>query len=197
MDEFDDFIEEDVFSDEERERQQEDLEVARPARRGFGYGVTADTTGLDEQALDDMRRAFGDGSDYYFALDKEGEDGEREEDNDRPLDLKDVFEPSQLAEKMMTDEDQEIRNTDEPERFQILRKPYRHIVLTDDQVKEESQWISNLMLPKRALKQDLHEPFRRAVAKVLEFMITDDFEVPFIFQNLKDYLIHALKTPVG
>ncbi|KKY27329.1 putative transcription elongation factor spt6 [Phaeomoniella chlamydospora] len=195
--EFDDFIEEDVFSDEERERQREDEEVARPARRGFGYGITADTTGLDEQALDDMRRAFGDGSDYYFALEKEDQQEEIDEEQGKHLDLKDVFEPSQLVEKMMTEEDQAIRNTDEPERCQIARKPYRHVTLTEEQFKEEGQWISNLMLPKRALKQELHEPFRRAVAKVLELMVAEDFEVPFIFHNRKDYLIHALKKPVG
>ena len=195
--EFDDFIEEDVFSDEEQARLQEEREVARPAKRGFGYGVSADTTGLDEQALDDMRRAFGDGSDYYFALEKEQEDEERDEQQDKHLDLKDIFEPSQLEEKMMTEDDQDIRNIDQPERFQIARKPYKDLVLTDEQFKEESKWISNLMLPKRSLKDELEEPFRRAVAKVLEFLVWDEYEVPFIFQNRKDYLIHALKKPIG
>lgn len=193
----DDFIEEDVFSDEDRERLQEDEEIARPAKKGIsGLGVT-EATGLDEAALEDMRMAFGDGNDYLFALELEDEEEDQEEDEEKQLDLKDVFEPSQLAEKMMTDEDNLIRSTDEPERYQIARKPYKHVVLTEDQFREEAIWISNLMLLKKRLDPDLREPFQRAVSKVLEFMITDDWEVPFIFQHRKDYLIHAAKVPIS
>lgn len=196
-DEFDDFIEEDVFSDEERERMREDEEVARPNRSRLpDLGMAADA-GLDEAALEDFRAAFGDGSDYWFALEKEDEADDREAEKDKHLNLKDVFEPSQLAEKMLTDEDNEIRFIDEPERFQIARKPYRNVTLTEDQFKEEPTWISDLMLPKSKVRPELHEPFRRAVAKVLEFMVTDDYEVPFIFQNRKDYLIHAERKNVG
>ncbi|KAK2741355.1 Transcription elongation factor spt6 [Myotisia sp. PD_48] len=196
-DDMDDFIEEDVFSDEDRERQQEDEEIARPARKGIsGLGVI-EATGLDETALEDMRMAFGDGNDYQFALELEDEEAEQVEDDEKQLDLKDVFEPSQLAEKMMTDEDNVIRSTDEPERFQLARKPYKHVVLSEEQFREEALWISNLMLLKKRLDQDLQEPFQRAVANVLEFMITDDWEVPFIFQHRKDYLIHATKVPMS
>ncbi|EZF34932.1 transcription elongation factor [Trichophyton mentagrophytes] len=194
-DDLDDFIEKDVFSDED-ERQQEDEEIARPARKGLsGFAVT-EATGLDEAALEDMRMAFGDGNDYLFALEMEDEEEEQEEDEEKQLDLKDVFEPSQLAEKMMTDEDNIIRSTDEPERYQLARKPYQHVTLTEEQFREEAVWISNLMLLKKRLDSDLHEPFQRAVAKVLEFMVTDDWEVPFIFQHRKDYLIHAVKIPI-
>ncbi|KKZ62104.1 transcription elongation factor spt6 [[Emmonsia] crescens] len=196
-DDMDNFIEEDVFSDEDREQLQEDEEIARPMRKGLsGLGVT-DATGLDETALEDMRMAFGDGNDYLFALETEDQEEEMDEDEEKHLDLKDVFEPSQLAEKMLTEEDNVIRFTDEPERCQIARKQYKHVVLTDDQFKEEAIWISNLMLLKKRLDPDLREPFQRSIAKVLEFMITDDWEVPFIFQHRKDYLIHAAKVPVS
>ena len=157
-------------------------------------------TGLDEAALEDLQLAFGDGTDYDFALDAEMAAEEQEAQRDKHLDLKDVFEPSQLAERMLTEEDNNIRHTDEPERFQLVRKPYRHVVLTDEQFREEAIWISELMLPKRAnlwKRQELHEPFRQAVGKVLEFMVSEDYEVPFIFHNRKDYLIHANKTPIG
>ena len=171
-------------------------------RRGLA-GVK-DTTGLDEAALEDLKEAFGDGMEYDWALelqDQEDQD-DRHQNLDDPdaiskgIELKDVFEPSQLAERMLTDEDNQIRAIDEPERFQIARKPYKHLILTDEQFKEESIWISNLMLPKKRLAPDLQEPFQKAVAKVLEFMITDEYEVPFIFQHRKDYLIHAAKVAV-
>lgn len=194
-DEMDDFIEDDVFSDDEQlQRQREDeIEIARPRTRVTGYGTT-DATGLDENALDDMRAAFGDGNEYAFALDLEDQEEEQEEDEEKHLDLKDIFEPSQLAEKMLTEEDNRIRLADEPERHQIARKSYRHIVLTDEQFREEADWISNLMLLKKRLEPELRVPFQRSVAKVLEFLVTDDWEVPFIFQHRKDYMIHAAKV---
>src|SRR5438034_5422749 len=162
QDDLDDFIEEDVFSDEDRERLQEDEEIARPAKKGIsGLGMT-DATGLDETALEDMRMAFGDGTDYLFAPELEDQEEEQDEDEEKHLDLNDVFEPSQLAEKMLTEEDNAIRFTDEPERYQIARKPYKHVILTDEQFKEEAMWISNLMLLKKRLDPDLREPFQRS-----------------------------------
>ncbi|GKZ23373.1 transcription elongation factor spt6 [Aspergillus brasiliensis] len=192
-DEMDDFIEEDVFSDEELQREREDLEVTRTSKGGLGV---TDATGLDENALEDMRAAFGDGNEYLFALEMEEQEQEQEVDEEKHLDLKDVFEPSQLAEKMLTEEDNQIRLLDEPERHQIARKPYRNVVLTEDQFREEAAWISNLMLLKKRIEPELREPFQRSVAKVLEFLVTDDWEVPFIFQHRKDYMIHAAKVAV-
>ncbi|KZF18999.1 transcription elongation factor spt6 [Xylona heveae TC161] len=197
MDEFADFIEEDDFGDEERDQEQEDLEVARPIKRGIPGVGGAQATGLDESALEDLRLAFGDGTEYDWALDQEAELEERELDPEQPLELKDVFEPSQLADKLLTDEDNEIRFADEPERFQLARKGLKHVILTDEQFREEGLWISNMMLPKKRLDSSLIDPFQKAVAKVLEFMITDEYEVPFIFQHRKDYLIHAVKVPVS
>ncbi|KAJ6032352.1 hypothetical protein N7540_003084 [Penicillium herquei] len=198
QDEFDDFIEEDTFSDEEGQRERDDLEVAPPVRASMpGLGAT-EAAGLDENALEDMRLAFGDGTEYRFALDIEEQEDEEKEVEERRLDLKDVFEPSELAERMLTEEDNEIRFLDEPERHQVSRKPYKHVVLTDDQFREEAIWISNLMLLKKRIEPELREPFQRSVAKMLEFLITDDWEVPFIFQHRKDYMIHAVKeVPEG
>ncbi|KAI9928030.1 hypothetical protein ASPWEDRAFT_173677 [Aspergillus wentii DTO 134E9] len=195
-DEMDDFIEEDVFSDDEAQQEREDVEIAGPVSSGMTGLGAADAAGLDENALEDMRAAFGDGNEYLFALDMEEQEQEQEVDEEKHLDLKDVFEPSQLAEKMLTEEDNQIRLLDEPERHQISRKPYRHVVLDEEQFREEAVWISNLMLLKKRIEPELREPFQRSVAKVLEFLVTDDWEVPFIFQHRKDYMIHAVKAPV-
>lgn len=193
-DDMDDFIEEDTFSDEEGQREREDdAEVALPIRGGMpGLGVS-EATGLDENALEDMRAAFGDGTEYAFALEIEDHEDEQKMAEERHLDLKDVFEPSALAERLLTEDDNHIRLFDEPERHQVCRKPYRHVVLSEDQFREEAVWISNLMLLKKRMEPDLREPFQRSVAKILEFLITDDWEVPFIFQHRKDYMIHAVK----
>ncbi|ETN37828.1 uncharacterized protein HMPREF1541_07451 [Cyphellophora europaea CBS 101466] len=195
--EFDDFIEEDVFSDDEQQRQREDEEVARPARRGpMDFLQGQGTEDLDEQAMDDFRAAFGDGTDYDFALEKEDEAAEEEAERDRHLDLKDVFEPSQLKEKLLTEEDNVIRFTDEPERHQLARKPYKDIELTDDEFREEARWISIMIKNKLSdpIPSNLQEAFEQCVLKVLEFLVRDDYEVPFIYYNRKDYLIHVDRT---
>lgn len=194
-DEFDDFIEEDFPEDEEeRIRQLEDAEVARPTGRDrAGVGAVVDTTGLDKDALDDMEAIFGNGEDYDWALQAEDEEEQRERE-EAGIELKDVFEPSQLKEKMLTDEDNQIRFTDEPERFQLDRKNFKNLQLSAEEFKEEARWITNQIWPKKGLLPDLHGPFGRAIGKVLEFFIVDEVEVPFVFQHRKDYLLHTTKT---
>ncbi|VUC36902.1 unnamed protein product [Clonostachys rosea] len=191
-DDLDDFIEEDFPEDEDmRQRDREDAEVARPRERGVGAVV--DTTGLDKDALDDMEAIFGNGEDYEWALVME-DDEEHREREDQPIELKDVFEPSQLKEKLLTDEDNQIRFTDEPERFQLERKAFKNLQLTAEQFREEAKWITNQLWPKKGLPQDLHVSFGKAVGKVLEFFIVDEVEVPYVFQHRKDYLLHTTKT---
>ncbi|KAJ1326721.1 transcription elongation factor SPT6 [Microdochium nivale] len=193
VDEFDDFIEEDFPEDEdERMRQMEDLEVARPRERQIAGGVL-DTAGLDKDALEDMAAIFGNGEDYAWALDMEDEEEARQK-GEQTLELKDVFEPSQLAEKLLTEADNEIRFTDEPERFQLDRKPFKHLQISADQFREESEWIMNLMWPQKQLSSDLHGPFHKAIGKVLEYFVVEELEVPYVFQHRKDYLIHARKN---
>ncbi|KEZ45143.1 Transcription elongation factor SPT6 [Scedosporium apiospermum] len=192
-DEFADFIEEDFpESEEEIERQRVEREVART--RDKGVSSVIDTSGLDKDALQDMEDIFGDGADYDWALQAEEEEEEREQ-AEQAIELKDVFEPSQLTEKLLTDADNEIRFTDEPERFQIDRKLFKHLQMTGEQFKEEARWISALMWPKKNLPQESHTPFTKAIGKVLEFFVVDEVEVPYVFQHRKDYLLDTKKVP--
>ena len=202
-DEFKDFIEEDFEDEDGQQEDDDDVDVLRKPSRNI-IGVK-DAAGLDEIALEDMKEAFGTGYEYDWALelqDQEEQTEQRPIDPDDPdtilkgIELKDVFEPSQLVDRMLTDKDNQIRATDQPERFQLARSPYKDLELTDEEFKEESNWISDLMLPKKTLDADLRDPFQKSVAKVLEFMNVDEFEVPFIFQHRKDYLIHAQKVAV-
>ena len=141
-----------------------------------------------------MEAIFGNGEEYDWALQMEEDEQERERE-EQNIELKDVFEPSQLAEKLLTDEDNEIRANDDPERFQLDRKPFKNLVLSTEQFKEEARWITNLMWPKKQnIPQDLQGPFHRAIGKVLEFFVVDGVEVPYVFQHRRDYLIHAKKV---
>jgi transcription elongation factor SPT6 len=194
--EFDDFIEEDEL-DEDRDRQLEDLEVSRRPKTGLAGIVGMSATALDEQELEDMRAAFGDGTEYDWALQLQEAMDDEQLDPEKPLELKDVFEPSQLAEKMLTDADNHIRSTDVPERFQLARKPFADVELSEDEIaarsQEEATWISNMLWPKKRLDPDLKEPFQKSIGHILDFMNVEDYEVPFIFQHRKDYLIHAVR----
>lgn len=202
-DEFDDFIEED-YGDEDGPEDDDDNEIRRKPISNI-VNMT-DIVGLDETSLEDMQKVFGNGYEYDWALELQ-ETNENEKvtiaDPDDPdalskgLELKDVFEPSQLVERMLTDDDNKIRITDQPERFQLARKPYRDLELTDEEANAESFWIANRMLLKKHYDQVLSEAFHRAVGKVLDFMNVELCEVPFIFQHRKDYLLHAQRVPVS
>ncbi|KAJ4326269.1 Transcription elongation factor spt6 [Neodidymelliopsis sp. IMI 364377] len=189
MGEFDDFIEEDQFEDEI----EDDRDVTQPGINLITQGLQA--AGLDEGAEEDYRAAFGDGTDYDWALEMQEAEEEEQAGEGRELQLKDVFEPSQLQERMLTDEDNVIRETDVPERLQLARRPFRELELTPEdmqlRLEEEASWISKLLWPKKGLPNYFHQPFQSAVRKVLEFINIEDYEVPFIFNHRKDYLIHA------
>ena len=203
VDEFEGFIEADsIDGDKAPGEEDDDADILRkPIRNIIGI---KDASGLDEIALEDMKEAFGTGYEYDWALELQEQEEEARAgiDPDDPdammkgIELKDVFEPSQLVDRMLTDEDNRIRSTDQPERFQLARKPYQDLELTEEESREEAIWISDLMLPKKSLDADLREPFQKSVSKVLEFMNIDEYEVPFIFQHRKDYLIHARPVAV-
>ncbi|XP_014562115.1 hypothetical protein COCVIDRAFT_85053 [Bipolaris victoriae FI3] len=188
-DEFDDFIEDDKFEDEI----EDDRDVTQPGINLITKGLQA--AGLDEGAEEDYRAAFGDGTDYDWALEMQEAEEDEQAGDGRELQLKDVFEPSQLQERMLTDEDNIIRETDIPERLQLARKPFKEIELTPEDMQarltEEATWISNMLWPKKGLPRYFLQPFEKAVRKVLEFINLEDYEVPFIFNHRKDYLIHA------
>jgi transcription elongation factor SPT6 len=190
QDEFADFIEQDEFSDEEGGRRQEDLEIRRPGRKLFSVGALTD--GLDEASMEDYRAAFGTGEEYEWALALEEEADDRE-DEDKPVDLKDVFEPGQLAEKLLTDQDMRIRATDIPERLQLARKNLAHLELDPEEqearFKEETTWIANRILPRKSFNPEVTEVFYQSISSVIRFFNQDNVEVPFIFERRRDYII--------
>lgn len=201
-DEMDDFIEEDELVDEEGQLGSED-EMAMAGRRRDDrrrHEEAAGAPSIDRDKLDEMEDIFGT-SEYDHLLVTELDEVET---NDVIVELKDVFEESHLAERMLTEEDNEIRLRDIPERFQLARKPYDHLPeyheddydpdKLDRMLQEEAEWISKQMLPrKNRFPFDLRRHFQNAVYKCLQFFIKDNVEVPFVFQHRKDYLIHAFR----
>lgn len=191
VDEMDDFIEDSGSEGPD----ESDSERRRPKKyAGQNVGAMAAETGLTEEAVAGMEAVFGDGSDYIEFIVHEATEKIEE---DKSYELKDVFEPSELAERMLTDEDNEIRGLDIPERFQLARKPYSHLPDFDDAtLEEEGKWIAQKMLAWRpSMERATVDHFIRAVKAVVGFMNKEMFEVPFIWQHRRDYLQYTQRIP--
>lgn len=200
--EFDDFIESDVNSEDEddalRREEQEEIGYRRPRRDAGGSrsGLTAvgDLVGLDEEKLSEIQEVFGDGEMYDWALQGEEElaDVASHPPNDEELQLTDVFEPSELAARMLTTEDNQIRSEDLPERFQLLRQRLQHSYDLDDDAEyfEKKQWIADALLEYKKPLPELREPTRQAVNQAIECISRNNLEVPFIWHHRQDYLVH-------
>ena len=204
--EFDDFIEEDEFSDDER-RRQEDKEIRASSRiQGRPNTVLGGRlTGIDEEQLGEIYEVFGDGEEYDWALEGEGEAGldlGDEEAEKAVPELKDVFEPGELKARLLTEEDNMIRAKDEPERYQILRSALKMgYDLTENEFNEKVNWIFEKLLSEKKellqLKPYLKAPLQRSIRKVLEFIAKESLEVPFIWHHRKDYLLHTFREAVN
>ena len=194
--EFDDFIE-----DDEPESEEDDLlkEARRLQRERLKTQQRTtylpNEAGIDADAMEEITQLFGDGLDYEFAMEPSDEEEPEytEEGEERPkeVQLKDIFEPSELKERLLTDADELIRITDEPERFQLYRPPQTPPLEID--VEKESNWIADRLLAreyKRRCAPELEPSFRQAITHVLGFFNTDSLEVPFIWQHRRDFLYY-------
>ncbi|XP_063222520.1 transcription elongation factor SPT6 isoform X2 [Bacillus rossius redtenbacheri] len=110
-----------------------------------------------------------------------------------------IYEPSELKRGHFTDLDNEIRNTDIPERMQLRDFPVTAVPDGSDELDEESEWIYKQAFCKPSISlQDGHGEGRdrskkgpQTIAKIkkaLEFMRNQHFEVPFIAFYRKEYV---------
>jgi transcription elongation factor SPT6 len=193
--EFDDFIEDDEPESEEDDLLKEARRIQREQMKKQRTTYLPNEAGIDADAMEEITQLFGDGLDYEFAMEasdeEEPEYTEEGEERVKDVQLKDIFEPSELKERLLTDADELIRITDEPERFQLYRPAQTPPV--DIDVEKESKWISDRLLAReyrRRVEPELEESFRNAVTHVLGFFNTDSLEVPFIWQHRRDFLVH-------
>lgn len=193
--EFDDFIEDDEPESEEDDLLKEARRIQRERMKAQQRATyLPNDAGIDADAMAEITDLFGDGLDYEFAMypsDEEAEYPEEGEEKAKEVQLKDIFEPSELKERLLTDADELIRITDEPERFQLYR-PSQSTPLDID-MERESNWIADRLLAreyKRRVDPELEGPFRQAITHVLGFFNTDSLEVPFIWQHRRDFLYY-------
>lgn len=190
---------------------------------------------LKYSALQEAQDIFGVDFDYdefeKYGEDYDEEDEEEEDDDDfaendmetdRPRKTKrapkkksaktifEIYEPSELKRGHFTDVDNEIRQTDVPERMQlrsipIIEIPPENHEAMKQELCDEAQWIYEQAFERKAISvQDAHlnpaakERARKgpeAVPKIqeaLEFMRLKNFEVPFIAFYRKEHILPEL-----
>ncbi|XP_029303416.1 transcription elongation factor SPT6 isoform X3 [Cottoperca gobio] len=175
-------------------------------------------SGFTDAALQEAQEIFGGDFDFAdFDADTYDQGEEEEEDQDeegweRPKkqtkrrqgrkSIFEIYEPSELESSHMTDQDNEIRSTDMPERFQLRSIPVKPA--EDDELEEEAEWIfrhgfSTLTISMQEstdyLDRGTTTNFSRkgpsTIAKIkeaLNFMRNQQFEVPFIAFYRKEYV---------
>ncbi|KXS11457.1 hypothetical protein M427DRAFT_437481 [Gonapodya prolifera JEL478] len=105
--------------------------------------------------------------------------------------LEDVWEPTVIAEKLLTEDDEIIRTTDIPERYQLrhTRGSYKTCKIPTE-FHREGVYISHMMAHALNKASYTDPPQQAAIIKVLQFMRDEDgnlLEVPFIATLRKDH----------
>ncbi|CAL8280696.1 unnamed protein product [Arctogadus glacialis] len=175
------------------------------SKRGKKY------SGFTDAALQEAQEIFGGDFDFAdFDADAYEQGDEEEEDTDKRQPKRmhgrksifELYEPSELESSHMTDQDNEIRSTDMPERFQLRSIPIKPA--EDEELEEEAEWIfrhgfSTLTISMQEstdyLDRGTTTNFSRkgpsTIAKIkeaLNFMRNQHFEVPFIAFYRKEYV---------
>jgi len=116
----------------------------------------------------------------------------------RKAQLRRAFEPVQLVENFCTDRDDDIRQTDVPERFYDRKTPFHgseEMGMTTEE-KTEASWIVS-RVPEiaaeyaSAVESDQQEAILQAIANALRYMHMDKLEPAFIKRYRKDYVTSA------
>lgn len=201
LDEFEDFIEEDDFSDEDEETRREKIQQRKQEKKRGPRLDTSKLSQVDRESLQQLYEVFGSGAEYEWALEAQEIEDEGNGESLEPASLDEVFEHSELKERMLTEEDNLIRIIDIPERYQRYRANLNYIDLEGDDLQGEKNWIANIMyaVKETQLSPFLKTPFKEAVGKVVEFISRDSFEVPFIWTHRRDFLLFSqeIKTEDG
>lgn len=162
---------------------------------------------------------FGDGHDYDWAL--EGEEGmEMGEYDDEPtkkdLRLEDVFDPAEIKERRLQDEDRAIAQVDRPERHQLVNSTLSDnpILVPDtlypppevaagwayNRIGTRTQYLfcgnADVMWPEPSMQDpdpmpaqprlDLQADYIKAVATALNMMFVMHLEVPYLWHYKRD-----------
>jgi transcription elongation factor SPT6 len=195
-DDLDDFIVEDEGNERGDELKARKKSGPKPIK-SVAFDAISEL-GFSRNDWADVYEMFGDGSDYAYALKKNSsadmdyEMDEYEEANDgfKPRDSKDiedVFEPAEVEERMFTSQDEKIRKTDIPERYQTIEPRLREP--TSGELDSEAPWVAHQILLSRGQNPSAIQasiPMTQAIRRILEFIRVHKLEVPFIITHRFD-----------
>ncbi|OSX65311.1 hypothetical protein POSPLADRAFT_1167539 [Postia placenta MAD-698-R-SB12] len=183
---------------EERRRERRRLEKAR--RKAMSRPELA---GIDANAWEEIHEVFGDGHDFDWALADDEETGFEEEQQKPEMKYQDVFEPSEIRARMLTEDDDLIRAQDIPERMQLATSALStssslslHKPLTENNLDDASQWV--LMRLSSRKERDFFradgvyhrylQDLVQAISYALRFLFIQELEVPHIWTHKRDYI---------
>ncbi|KAG6851027.1 hypothetical protein H0H93_004514 [Arthromyces matolae] len=206
-----DFIEDDeeeeggtLIDDKTREERRREKKQEQE-RRKRARGARPELAGIDANAWDEIHDIFGDGHEYDWAL--EGEDEVLYDEEQLKPDMKyhDVFEPSEIRKRMLTEDDDLIRAQDIPERMQLATSSLSpsaslslHTQLTEADLGGAAMWVTQRLSAKKNREffsdngpySHLKGALVMAVTFALRYLFVEEFEVPYIWTHKRDYIRH-------
>jgi transcription elongation factor SPT6 len=190
------YVSDEDFSDEERlgdfivDAQGMPVRMAKEQPRRLGSGaITSEQLGVAHDIFGDYPdELFNDGG----ADDDEEIENTLSQFNTSELRkesyriLRTRLDPEELDENYATVEDDNIVQTDIPERIQ-LRTPGRAVPDTE-MIAEEAQWIYQMVFAEQLSKLRLtEEVVIECITSVLRLMLVENFEIPFIASYRKEF----------
>lgn len=175
--------------------------------------LAPNVSGISKDSWEEVIEVFGHGDEYAWAMDEDEEpledmelDGEGGQPSTKAtVRLRDIFEPSELKERMLTDADEAIRILDVPERTQLMSANSglsisAEPLLDENEINEAAEWLSKrisdrctneFMTPDQSgFMPILHPDFLAALKQVITFFMVDFLEVPFVWSHRRDYINH-------
>ncbi|KAI0093685.1 transcription elongation factor Spt6 [Irpex rosettiformis] len=209
MDDLDNFIDDEdedeqgaAMDEEEREERRRERRRLEKERRK-AMGSRPELSGIDANAWDEIYEVFGDGHDFDWALVDDEEVPAEDEQQKSEMKYQDVFEPSEIKARMLTEDDDLIRQHDTPERMQLASSSLSQSStlafqdsLTENDLDDAASWVITRLSPEteraffrsdgqfHAYLSDLVQ----AVSYALRFLFIQEFEVPYIWTHKKDYI---------
>ncbi|KAI0065393.1 transcription elongation factor Spt6 [Artomyces pyxidatus] len=208
LDDMDNFIDYDdeeegaggMDEEEREERRRERRRLEKERRKALGS--RPELTGIDANAWEEIHEVFGDGRDYEWAL--VDDDDEYHDLQSKPeMNFQDVFEPTEIRDRLLTEDDDLIRAQDIPERMQLatstlsqsstlsLYKP-----LTEEDLEDAATWVLTRLSDRK--ERDFFRPDGQyfnlledlvgAITFALRYLFIQEFEVPYIWTHKRDYI---------
>ncbi|KAJ9098469.1 hypothetical protein QFC19_006336 [Naganishia cerealis] len=204
-DDMDDFIEEDdedLDNDQMTETERRAAALAKRAQRKAAAKKHRSFAGAGLETRQELEDVFGDGGEYAAALSADTRGARGRSGKAR---IEDIFEPTEIADKFLTKEDQIVRETDIPERYQFasstlsLNPVRKDISQPFPPLEDATSWCAPRVGARTLQEFFMNDTFRDAylgaVKDTLDAIFNKNLEVPFIWHYRRDTL--RLLAPDG